>query len=338
MTDYTKLLLEKHTALAEEFYDLLLETANDESEYLLACLENNIILEADENQSGTGQKKVGWFRKLIEVVKALFEKFFNKNTGLIKENEKWLNENKDVFKNINYEQLKAKVQLLGENAKNDLVGIPTRTEKMIDLKYANSSKFESKEDVENFGEFQKIKIKDKSFAESCKIRFYGGTKDIPEPVVLAGNELKKFVINGVLPFVTLYKNDVKELQQHIDYFSNRVKNIENELKRRGETLESFCILENCTFDDTDLRYCYNYHIVKEESSDDKKEEQKPTDDKDMKVNSVVNTNVESEKSDNLKYLRYAIQLHQTVLTTWMSTEESLYINYMALLKNIKAQS
>ena len=336
MFNYTDILLKKHVELDEAYYNMLLETAEAEVNFLMSCLESGIILEAegDATSSNNGEKKVGWFRKLIEVVKALFAKFVNKNNDMIAENEKWLNDNLDMIQKMSYDGLKASVVVMDTKNMGVLDQMIQSTSRMLEPNISKNDleKLKTKEDVEQYKEFGKILIKDKTFAESVKIKMLGGTDKEPEPVILEGQSLKKYCTTSVVNYVKGYKAIVSSYKKYINALETRVKNLENELKKRGETLESYSVIENCLFKDSGLRYCCNFDVLYEANNDDK--ESTVTKDEDMKVNQVVNTHTEGSSTDYVKYMRWAVQLNQVVITTALTIVEMHYINSVKLLKNV----
>ena len=337
MVDYTDELLMKQIELDESFYDILREEAEHESEYLLECIRNNIILEADDSNTSenSGTKKVGWFKKLIEVVKSLYAKFVTKNTKLIEENVKWLKDNLSELQNADFSNLKVKVQPYNANIQNTIMNtLSALSGMLVALPDNEAAKFSSKNDVEAYGEFGKVKIKDKTFAESVKIRFYGGTTEMPNLELYENDNLKKYCLDVLVPFINQYPTLVKHGKTDLNALENKIRLLENELKKRGVSLESYSVLEGCAFKYTDLRYCYNFDIVSEAENENKPENKNKTSDNDLKVNQVVNTEVENSSDDVVKYIRWATQLYQVAYTTSLTVLESFYINGITLLKNV----
>jgi hypothetical protein len=310
--DYSDKVFTKYNELEESYY--------------------NLLLEADENSTDgsttTGTKKVGWFKKLIEVVKKLFEKFFLKNEKLIEENDKWLKADGNLkrLQTMSFKGLKVKVQAINGDIMKNTVSVKNITANMLSKipSDAQMEDIKSRGDLEIYGDYKKIKINDLSFSESVKIKYHGGKDKMPEPIILEDEALKSYCIGTVVPFVTNYKNMINGLKSDISTFETRIKNIENELKRRGVAVESY----------TDM-----YDILFEAENDDNKSDTKdnkpePTKDEDLKLNKVVSSERESKSTSELKYVRWAAQLHQIALTTQLTVYESYYISGMSLLRGV----
>ena len=345
--NYTDILEKKMSELDESFYELLVEDAQNDADFLLECIENAVILEAEE--ANANEKKAGWFKKIREIIKSIFDKFIANNTKMIEAQTKWITENEGKLNSISFDGLSGNILVMDGNAAKNVSDIPKSTLMMVDSNISESdlAKLKSKEDVENYKEFGKLKINGKEFKDSVMIRMMGGTNEFPQPKVLEGNELKTYCMGTMLPFVKSYPATVKNIRASVQSFDAKLKNIENELKRRGVSLESYSIIEECYYKDSDIRFCCNYDIVREAeeaAKDDNKDNNsndsnnKPIKPEDLKTNQVVNTNKDaagsSSSNDLLKYLRWSTQLHQTVLTTSLSVLEKYYVNSFQTLRNI----
>jgi len=83
------------------FYEGILEQLDIERDFMLSCLENNIILEADG-----GEKKTNWIRAIIDFIKNLFKKFSEKVAELFDNDGPWIRNNLPKVKTLNYKGLK----------------------------------------------------------------------------------------------------------------------------------------------------------------------------------------------------------------------------------------
>lgn len=252
------------------FYEEILEQVNIERDFMLSCLENNIILEAEAPSS---ENKGNWIKKLIEAIKNIFNKFLNNVTELFKNDEKWISENIPKLKNLNFNGLKVNVIPYWEFDDKNLTNVLSNFQKELNnMKYGDArlKNLQSREDIERFGAFKEFtpkNVNDGTFTEGIKNYFKTGKKGIsadPKPISLEGDQLKIICVNQMSRFVTEFNTTLlPSLRTSYNNFTNILNKIDKELSRKNNVNEAFCIIENDLYINTELSLCENFTSILE---------------------------------------------------------------------------
>ena len=338
--DYIKESLKHQYEIDRAYYESILEDMEIESDFLLTALENNIILEAED------PSKDSFWDKFITNVNKLFEKFRISLTNLVDDNEKFVTEELPKIANFDFTGLSTSVipywnntdvPRINQKIRNDLVPLldskkPT-PDKISDLS--------SRESIEKYNKFGELLIDGKTFAESVKIRFlYGFKQNEPFQAIVLGssdkdnaksNEFKSICVNNMLPYVTDYKRTIREVQESNNSLKREIAEYRQKLKSQSIG-ESFSILENTLFKNTELFYCLNHDVLFEA------EGEQTTSDSTPKLNKVQDsTKGEGNKSGGNPYKNYAkitAQLINIAIAAEMTSKEQIYKSYMAVLKGV----
>ena len=332
------------------FYDEILEQMDVERDFMMACIENNIILEAE---SPSSENKGGWLKAIIENIKRIFNKFLENIKALFDNDEKWIAENLPKLKNLNFEGLKVNVlpywQLDTKAITNTLSDLQRE---INNIKHGDArlKNLQDREDVEQSGNFKKYVPKHGTFADGIKVYFKIGETNEPKPVTLEGDGLKIVCVNQMTRFVNEFNSTLlPSLKTSHNNLTNLLNNAERELSRSTNVSEAFCIIENAYYSDTDLSLCSNFELLFEADNPNKKDDgEKPVLNKVENTSTNNNDNNAVNKSDNndsnkpvknvnvlyYTYLKHVIQLNQLAVAAAITACEERYRAYMSILKGV----
>lgn len=332
------------------FYEEILEQLDVERDFMVSCLENNIILEAE---APTGEKKGGWLHTIKETIKKIFEAFINKVKELFNNDQKWLKDNLPKLQGINFDGLNVTTLPYWKMDVSNITGILNSLQKEITNIKMNDPKLkslQSREEVEKYGEFKKYVKRKGTFADGIKQVFKVADIEETKPVELGGNALKKQCLGDMSKYVVAYNTTVlPSLKSSYNNFNNMLNNVERELNKRKSVGESFCVLENASYCDTDLSLCLNSDILFEADGPATKPEEKK---EAQSLNKVEDTSKEQPTGQNTpdggkdkpvakdasteyyNYLKHAIQLNQIAIAAAMTACEEKYKAYMSILKGV----
>lgn len=331
-----------------EFNEYLQERMEIESDMILSCMENNVILEAETNQA---TNKTSWLDKSKEVVHRIFGKFIEKFTDTITDKKlEWFEKNYSKFANIDYSGLSTNLTPRWKystdkmtTTMNNIIGMLDSNNKPSATELDNLT---SRENVEKYKEFGKITINGKSFGESLKIKFSGGTTEEPKLVNINENSSPKFsdiCLNYAIPYIRNYKKNVNNARASMRSYDTKLDNIKRELERRdkNQLKESYFLIEECYFDESSL-----YYLLEADESDTKAEGSKIIDNKDNqpKEGKVIDNNKPDTKNDNknelaqlstkeLQYYKICINLIQLTIATYLTEIEKRFNMYIQILQN-----
>ena len=344
------------------FNDSILEQMDIERDFMLACLENNIILEAETPES---DKKGNWLKIIIENIKRIFTKFIEKAKDLFKNDEKWISDNIPKLKDLDFNGLKVDIIPYWKIDSREITSVLSSLQKEVNnIKYGDArlKDLQDREKVENSGQFKKYVRKNGNFADGIKSYFKTGENNEPKPVKLENDQLKIICVNQMSRYVNEYNSTLlPSLKSSYDNFNNMLNKIEKEISRNKPVGESFCVIENAYYTDTELTLCMNYNTLFEadganttqpKSNEQKKPENKDTVDKSSlnKVedtsknsnnnsNNNDNTNNNTNKDGNTQYytyLKHVVQLNQLAIAAALTACEERYRAYMSVLRGVVA--
>jgi len=356
----------------ELFYEEILEQVNVERDFMLSCFENNIILEAEAPSS---ENKGNWIRKIIDTIKSIFNKFLENVTNLFRNDEKWISQNIPKLKDLNFNDLKVTVLPYWNLDTKDITGALSELQREINnMKYGDArlKNLQDRADVEQFGAFKKYTPKNGSFTDGIKAFFKTGEKNEPKPVTLVGDQLKIVCVNQMSRYVNEFNSTLlPSLKSSYNNYTRLLSNVEKELSRSNNLKESFCIIENSFYVDTELSLCSNFNKVFEatvsneknrngkaiidldnnehENVTNKNTNQNQNNQKDdTPLNKVEDTSKDnnSNQNDNTKptnnngniqyytYLKHVIQLNQIAIAAAITACEERYRSYMSILRGV----
>lgn len=347
------------------FNDSILEQMDVERDFMLACLENNIILEAEAPES---DKKSNWLKTIIENIKNIFNKFIQNVQDLFKNDEKWIADNIPKLKDLDFNGLKVDIIPYWKLDEKKITATLNSLQKEVNnMKYGDARlrNLQDREDVENSGEFKKYIRKNGNFADGIKSYFKTGENNEPKPVKLEGDSLKIICVNQMSRYVNEYNSTLlPSLKSSYNNFNNMLSRIEKEISRNKPVGESFCVIENAYYTDTELTLCMNYNTLFEADGDNntqpKSNEQNKTENKNTTDKSTLNkvedtsdkndnnnsnqsntndTNNNTNKDGNTQYytyLKHVVQLNQLAIAAALTACEERYRAYMSVLRGVVA--
>lgn len=337
----------------------ILEQLDVEQDFMISCLENNIILEA-ENPSNTNNKG-GWLTSIKTTIKNIFNKFLEVVTELFRNDEKWIKENLAKIPSINFKGLKVTTLAYNEvnieSIKRDLQNMQNGITKYKPSDTNKLNNLQSREQVEKADPFRNYNmVKDLTFADRIKIYFKTGEGYEPKQITLEDDALKNMCVGEMSKYVSTYNSAIAPaLKQSYSNFDRLLAQVEKDIanSKSANVKESFCLIENAYYSDTELKLCSNYNAIFEaeapvqnntnntntNNNDNKpalhKVEDTIKDDKEKPVNSPNGVEVAKDAStEYYNYVKIAIQLNQTALTAAMTACEEKYRAYMSILRSV----
>ena len=320
--DYLEEYYNKSYSIDDDWREYLVEVMNAESELINVSIENNIVTENLKGLIVAGGIIAGGFlfgKKIAEMIDGIFSKFkakakaqeevyFLKGGKLIGQvtNEQWA---KLTVPNLTQTNFNLDISFIDSLLREVDIGKNIDEDDIKELTTSDA--------VSKHGEFGKILVNDKTFAESVKIKLLG--TDNEEGKSYSGNELKRIVLE-MIHFGTSYNDNVGKLGGLITKYKNQLNYIDNALKQAGNTSEkpvqdSYCVIENCMWSESSVKYCYNFNTIME--ADDNGPKNTVVMDKDDDE-----TAVKGKSTSVLKYLKEATNLVNIALTTTMTVFES----------------
>lgn len=328
------------------FYDEILEQANVERDFMMSCLENNIILEAE---SPSSEKKGGWLKSIIENIKRIFKKFLENVAALFDDDKKWIAEKLPKLKELNFDGLKVNVLPYWKMDPKLITSTLSDFQKEINaMKHGDARlrNLQDREDVEQSGAFKKFVPKHGTFAEGIKAFFKIGETNEPKPVALEGDALKIICVNQMTRYVNEFNSTLlPSLKNSFNNLTNLLDNVDRELSRSSNVSEAFCVIENAYYSDTELSLCANYGLLCEADNSGKKDDgDKPVLNKVEDTSSDKNNNDDKNDSDTkptknanvmyYTYLKHVIQLNQLAVAAAITACEERYRAYMSILRDV----
>lgn len=350
---YIEEALNNNILVDQLFYEGFLEQVYIERDFMLSCLENNIILEAEVSKAKDGES---WIKKIINSIKAIFNKFIENITNLFNSDKDWIAKNLPNLKNLNFDGLKVNVLPYWNLDTKEITNTLSTLQKEINnMKYGDArlKELQDREAVEQSGAFKKFKPKEGTFTDGIKAYFKVGENNEPKPVTLEGDGLKIVCVNQMTRFVNEFNSTLlPSLKSSQNNLNNILTNIEKELNRKTNVKESFCIIENALYSDTELAFCNNFSLLFEAenntitNTNEEKKEDKPVLNKventsnNNTTNNNDNTDNKSVPNNNVQYynyLKHVVQLNQIAIAAAITACEERYRAYMSILKGVVAE-
>lgn len=328
-----------------EFLEYLQERMEIESDMILSCMENNIILEAEGEQK---TNKTSWLDKAKELIHKVFGKFIEKFTDNSTEKKlEWFEKNKDKFANLDYSGLSTK---LSPRWKYSTQTMTATTSKIIGMLETNNfpkpnelENLKSREEVEKYKEFGKITINGKTFGESVKIKFSGGTDGEPELITINENSSPSFsdvCLKYAIPYITNYKKTIASFRQLLQSYDRVLDASKTEIERleKSQLKESYVLIEDCPLSESSIFYLLeaDNEETKTEGAriNDNKNDEKPKEGKIVDNNKENANNKETTAlSAQLQYSKHCINLVQLTMATYLTETEKRFNIYMTLLQD-----
>lgn len=163
MNDYTIMAIEEQMSMSQELGMALLNSLNNEHQYIMECYEEGVVLEAD-NITNAKPKKSLWER-IKDFFRRIFGLFKNKTDDMIAKNNEFLNGIKPLIITGSMDGLT--LEVLDFNSSQKMADISNKI--INDVK---SLRGKTKEDAEKvLEEIEKKHSNDEGFASGLKMEF-----------------------------------------------------------------------------------------------------------------------------------------------------------------------
>lgn len=350
--DYTLETLNFHLEAAREFNSMLFEQMERESDFILSCLENmTVIMEATNND----EDKRNFFQKIIDFIKRLFGVFTEKAKNIVQTNQKWMDENFPKMDKFDFDGLEIDMVPFWSMDVNNMSSEATKVMNKIQsvIKNNDAAKYKDMENVKT-ELFKEYLDENGELAGGFK-NFYrvGNARGPLKTVNLKGNELRTKVLGDFRAYCLGYKSTViPAIKKLADTADQDFKRINDTLKRKQPTQESFCLVEDLPYSQTDLVYCENFVVLEAEQPAQDKKDDKPqqqnNDNKDKPVSATKvqmtdhgsKENAEKQQeldglsSDQLAFAKNVAQVSQISISAFMTVAEERFNAYLNATKQI----
>jgi len=349
--DYCLETLNFHLNINREFNKVLFEQMERESAFIIGCMESmEIVL---EEVQGTEAKR-GIFQKIIGFLKYIYKLFTDKTQAMIERNKEWLDANASKLDSIDYKGLQIEMIPFWTMGMGKIQSDSQRIQTKILTTLRNSRQVAKYKDMETvkkelFGEYL-----DENGDLTNGLKNYmrvGNAKGPLKPVILRDNQLKEMVTKEFRKYCSDYGTVVLPfVRKLLDEAQRQLTMIEKTLAARQQaTKESFCLIENAFYSDTDAGYFMNEIVLEaEQTTQNNQTTQATTSANNKKVSptkvqvtdtSQKNTNADQDalnrlSSDQLIFFKNVAQISQISATSLMTALEERYTAYMAAMKQI----
>jgi hypothetical protein len=361
--NYSTQTLNFQLGIEKEFNEILMEQMHRESLYMRATLESMVVI-TEAVSPDSAEKKIGIFTRIKEFIKRIFNLFTEKIKALTQSNKDWLESNKESFNKMNYSGLQLEIIPFWDvDFKAKINEVKNAIDRLMD-KSGTSDMHRDYKDIEAVkkGPFKNYLDEDGDLANGAKNYFRVGKPDNKSvrPTSLAGDELKKRILNDFHPYCLNYatatfgeiKTLVDSVNKKLDFISNNL----GEKQAAEPAKESFCVIENALFSETNLMFATNMVVLEAEqpaanadatqtktettttapaNANDKPKVsatkvtlQNNADDKTTKMNNNVN----SLSTDDTMILKNIAQCVQTIAAAALTVAEERYTAYITAMR------
>lgn len=335
--DYTLEALEFQVESNRQFNEALLLEMQQESDFILSCMESlSIVAEATNDP----KKKQNIFKRIMEFLKKVLETFTQKAKTLVGGNKEWLNQNLPKLSKIDYSAIEISMVPFWNFKTSRMESEANLISNLIfnQMKSSSAQKYTKMEDVKQ-KVFNKYLDENGDLAGGFKNFYRTGKATGPvKSVTLKGGQLKSVMTSEFASFVKNYettvvpflKNVSNRIDREFNVIDRKIEKVEQE-KLKGTT-ESYFLIESAHFDQSSIAYL----PVMEADNDDKK--QSPTKvevvnhgtKEDMAKKEVV----DGMTADELAYAKNLAHVAQTSIAALMTVFEERYNAYMNAIKAV----
>lgn len=361
MNDYTIMAIEEQMSMSQELGMALLNSLNNEHQYIMECYEEGVVLEAD-NIANTKPKKSLWER-IRDFFHRIFGLFKNKTDDMIAKNNEFLNAIKPLIITGSMDGLT--LEVLDFNSSQKMSDISNKI--INDVK---SLRGKTKKDAEkDLEEIEKKHSNGEGFASGLKMEFRIGNPNgtLTYTSYTGANlrtklsEMCDFCLNYQANYTQAdnirkrYEDDIKNIEQNFPdevaeslylalegCFANELFGLDISLESKspiGGSLSQQSVARatqqraeatgnNATSNTTDANKdnvsATGGGITKDENTNENKEEKS--------INAGKNGNVKVTK-DNASLENKLFKVGSTVMTAYITVLEEKYTAYIARLKD-----
>lgn len=352
MFDYSKNIEYDYLVLESDLNELLLEQMALESEFIRNSCGANIILEADANE--VEKKKDEKQKTLFERIKAFFERvlemFKERTNELSKRDKPFIDSlgNGEKFDDIDFGPLKIEMTPYWTGCDlKEMDAILSKIRALIDInKIPSNGDMSTNSIISSNQELSQFISDDTAFVNGIQ-KYFKVKKSSTKPVLIQGDDFKKLCKDDFLTYVKDYHGEaIKNMQNNKNAIVNASNKIQNMIKNKQSkeaASESFCVIENSLYIDTDLKYCINSNAVFEAETttndNDKKEEEKDhlefiNEEKDKNTGNDIVRKFKDSSDTELEYAKNILQINEIALTSAMTVAQNKYNMYMKAIRGV----
>lgn len=360
--DYTLEALSHSLETNRNFNEILFENYLEETQYVVTAMESSIVvMEAVVAKIKDKTKDI--FNKIIEFFKRILGIFKEKSKTMVEKNNDWLNLSKDSFKTLNYNGLQLEMvpfwnmdsKTIVNTIRNNVNNIAKLTSsKNLNKSYSNIENVKKELFASYLDENGDISNGAKNFFRVGKSK----NADV-KPVRLAGNDLRKMVVNEFYPYCYNYINGVtNDITNAINTLNSRMSAISSKLETDNQsndnnqaatTKESF-ILENFSelFDLTAVfeaeqpanKNQNSNQSNNQANNNNQNEDKKPSptkvelQDNANDTETKVKNNISDMSTEHATIIKNILQCEQIVVAAALTAVEERYNAYMNAMRQI----
>lgn len=347
--DYVLETLEHQLDINFQFQSALFEEMRLESEYILECLENmSVLIEAETNP----EKKKNIFLRMIEFITNLFNKFVEATKTLFQSNEKWMKENFPKLDKVDFDGLDITMTpfwLMNTGKINSEIQKLVSKMNQVLNNDSNIEKYKDREALIN-GEYNEYLDSEKELTGGFKNHFRTGKAIGVKPVTLRGGQLRSQVLGEFRSYCLGYQNNVVPSIKKLADSTKRQLDMVSRTIKTQPTRESFFLIENAFFNETELTYYDNLPVLEAENDDKKpaqnNQQQSSNNNKKPSVTKVqmrdnkdadgqnTQEKLDGMNSHQLTLVKNVVSITQTALAAAMTASEERYHAYMSAIKQV----
>lgn len=240
MNDYTIMAIEEQMSMSQELGMALLNSLNDEHQYIMECYEEGVVLEAD-NITNAKPKKSLWER-IKDFFRRIFGLFKNKTDDMIAKNNEFLNAIKPLIITGSMDGLT--LEVLDFNSSQKMSDISNKI--INDVKGLRGK---TKEDAEKaLEEIEKKHSNGEGFASGLKMEFRIGNPNGTMTYTSYTGANLRTKLSEMCDFCLNYQANYTQADNLRKRYEDDIKNIEQNFP--DEVAESlFLALEGCFADE-----------------------------------------------------------------------------------------
>lgn len=240
MNDYTIMAIEEQMSMSQELGMALLNSLNNEHQYIMECYEEGVVLEAD-NVTNAKPKKSLWER-IKDFFRRIFGLFKNKTDDMIAKNNEFLNAIKPLIITGSMDGLT--LEVLDFNSSQKMSDISNKI-----INNIKSLRGKTKEDAEKaLEEIEKKHSNGEGFASGLKMEFRIGNPNGTLTYTSYTGANLRTKLSEMCDFCLNYQANYTQADNIRKRYEDDIKNIEQNFP--DEVAESlYLALEGCFVDE-----------------------------------------------------------------------------------------
>jgi hypothetical protein len=356
--DYVDKLSYQYNIVNKELLESLLSIMEKETELLILTDRTQYVNENSYNilVEALADSIKEFIQKIIEFLKRIFLDYETKAKKMTETFKKWYSLNKDNLEKVDYTKMTVTIfpYWLGNVEFRNIPAEIGRMDELISFIATNKSE----EDINNkFGEKGKRieslvnkftgSNRGDDFTLKMKRHFRSSNADVDDPpITISGDKLDHVIHAYMIIYCNTYLTDtVRKLKAQLARVEGLLKKVETQTQA---TAEGYCLIEECSYDRTDIIYAKNYILLEAAPAPavtDKPDTQvvkapaKPVvvvnkDDKVLTKNTEDTKTVNKENYDKLAVVKDVVNYLKLLISAAMTVGEEKFNSYFSALQQI----